>query len=118
VDISEYSDDMTIIIKFCKGLDPNIQNMVATLGEHAPKINEPEKWFEVVQKVSRNQDVNKAFLENNQRKTCPPPHPTFVTVRQPLIPVCPANPPESGLQSVPTPRPTYVKDGPAPLEVA
>ena len=33
MDVVEYLDDKAIVIKFCKGLDPNIQNMVATLGE-------------------------------------------------------------------------------------
>ena len=42
----EYLDDKTIVIKFCKGLDHTIQNIVATLRENAPDINELEKWFE------------------------------------------------------------------------
>ena len=46
VDIAEYSDDKTIVIKFRKGLDSDVQNMVATLGERAPGIDEPERWFE------------------------------------------------------------------------
>ena len=45
MDLAEYSDDKTIVIKFRKGFDPDIQNMVATLGEHASKIDEEEQWF-------------------------------------------------------------------------
>jgi len=94
MDVVEYLDDKAIVIKFCKGLDPNIQNMVATLGECPPKIDEPERWFKAVQKVSQNWDANEAFLESTLPKTFPPPQPTFITVRQPLIPVHPTNPPE------------------------
>jgi len=46
VDLAEYSDDKTIVINFHKGLNPIMQNTVATLGENAPDIDEPEKWFE------------------------------------------------------------------------
>ena len=46
MDTEEYLDDKTIVIKFCKELNPDIQNMVSTLGECAPKIDELEKWFE------------------------------------------------------------------------
>ena len=65
IDLAEYSDDKTIVIKFHKGLDPAIQNMVATLRENAPDIDKPKKWFEVAQKVARNQDANEVFLEGN-----------------------------------------------------
>ena len=39
---------------FHKGLDPIVQNTVATLGENAPDIDEPEKWFEAAWKVTWN----------------------------------------------------------------
>ena len=78
VDIAEYLDDKTIVIKFHKGLNPDVQNMVATLGECTPGIDKPERWFEAAQKVSQNWDANEAFLESNQRKTCIPPCSMFV----------------------------------------
>jgi len=61
----EYSDDKTIVIKFRKGLDPIMQNMVVTLGENALDIDEPKKWFEAAWKVGWNQDANEAFLETS-----------------------------------------------------
>ena len=65
VDFTEYLDDKTIVIKFRKGFDPIMQNMVATLGENSPDIDEPEKWFEPARKVTRDWDANKAFLETS-----------------------------------------------------
>jgi len=65
VDLTEYLDDKTIVIKFRKGLDPAIQNMVVTLRENTPDIDEPEKWFEAAQKLACNQDANEMFLEAN-----------------------------------------------------
>jgi len=117
IEVAEYSDDKTIVIKFGKGLNPDIQNMVATLGECAPEIDEPERWFNAAQKVSRNRDANEAFLENYPRKTHPLPCLTFATVRQPLVPVFPMNTTEPSPQSVPIPQPMLTKDGPAPMEV-
>ena len=65
----------------------------------------------MVQRVSRNQEANEAFLENNQRRTRPPPPCLmFVTVRQPPSP-------EPSFQNVPTPRTTLAKDSPTPMEV-
>ena len=38
IDIAEYNDDKTIVINFCKGLDPAIQNKVALTGDNAPGL--------------------------------------------------------------------------------
>ena len=45
---------LTYIIKFYKGLGPIVQNTVATLGQHAAKLEKPKEWFEAAQKVSQN----------------------------------------------------------------
>ena len=38
IDVVEYDDDKTIVINFCKGLDPAIQNKVALTGDNAPGL--------------------------------------------------------------------------------
>ena len=42
IDIAEYYDDKTIVIKFHKGLNPAIQNKVALTGDNAPDFDDPE----------------------------------------------------------------------------
>ena len=121
VDLAEYSDDKTIVIKFHKGLDPIMQNTVATLGENALDIDEPKKWFEATQKVSQNRDVNKAFLETSQSTVKANPRTSLAIPRLAV----PLTQPFSLLTfsfkaspwTMPVPNPVTSKDGPAPMEV-
>ena len=45
IDVAEYSDDKTVIVKFRKGLDPGIQNKVAEKGDLAPDFDDPRGWY-------------------------------------------------------------------------
>jgi hypothetical protein len=38
IDLAEYDDDKTIVIKFCQGLDLTLQNQVALLRDGAPDL--------------------------------------------------------------------------------
>ena len=62
----EYDDDKTVVIKFCKGLDPEIQNKVALTGDNAPDFDDPEGWYEAAQKAAWNWEANKAFVESSR----------------------------------------------------
>jgi hypothetical protein len=66
IDIAEYDDDKTIVIKFRKGLDPAIQNKVALLGDGTPDFDDPEGWYAAARKVARNREANEAFVESNK----------------------------------------------------
>ena len=51
IDLVEYNDDKTIVIKFQRGLDPALQNQVALLGDGTPDFGDPEGWYEAAQRV-------------------------------------------------------------------
>jgi len=63
IEVSEYSNDKTTIVKFRKGLDPGIQNRVALLGDLAPDFDDPRGWYKASRKVTWNKEANEAFLE-------------------------------------------------------
>ena len=63
IDLVEYDDDKTIMIKFWCGLDPALQNQVALVGDGAPDFRDLEGWYEAAQRVFQNKEVNKAFCK-------------------------------------------------------
>ena len=48
INIAEYDDDKTIVIKFHKGLNPAIQNKVALTRDNALDFDDPEGWYEAI----------------------------------------------------------------------
>ena len=70
IDIVEYDDDETIMIKFQCGLDPALQNQVALLGDGTPDFGDLEGWYEAIRRVFQNKEANKAFVEMNRGVTC------------------------------------------------
>ena len=69
IDVVEYGDDKTIVIKFQKWLDPAIQNKVALTGDNTLDFDNPEGWYEAAQKVAQNQEANEAFVEPSRGTT-------------------------------------------------
>ena len=59
IDVAEYNEDKTIVIKFRKGLDPAIQNKVTLTRDNAQDFDDPEGWYEAAWKVAWNQEANK-----------------------------------------------------------
>jgi len=53
IEVLEYNDNKTIVIKLHKGLDPGIQNKVALLGDLAPDFNDLRGWYRASRKLSR-----------------------------------------------------------------
>ena len=45
IDISRFSDNKTVVIKFWRGLDPGIQSRVALLGDSTPDFDNPKRWY-------------------------------------------------------------------------
>ena len=72
---SRYMDPKTLVVKFRKGLDPQIQNAVATMTNRRPSNTAPTAWY----KAARNMDQNRAFNEAFQS-----PHRTRTPLSSPL----------------------------------
>src|SRR5882762_6204744 len=58
---SGYTDPKTIVVKFRRGLNPQIQNAVATMASGRPSDTDPSRWYEVARMVDQNKATNEAF---------------------------------------------------------
>ena len=56
-----YTDPKIIVVKFQKGLDPQIQNTIATMAYGRPSDASPESWYEAAINVDQNHMANEAF---------------------------------------------------------
>ena len=76
-----YTDPRTTVVKFRKGLDPQIQNTIATMAYGCPSNPSPEDWYEVAKNVDQNRAANEAFKLACQASIPTPIHPTANPVR-------------------------------------
>ena len=56
-----YTDLKTTMVKFRKGLDPQIQNTIATMAYGHPSDASPEDWYEAAKNIDQNRAANEAF---------------------------------------------------------
>ena len=56
-----YTDPKTMVVKFRKGLDPQIQNTIAMMAYGCPSDASPEDWYEAAKNIDQNCAANKAF---------------------------------------------------------
>ena len=56
-----YTDPRTIVVKFRRGLNAQIQNVVATMAAGRPSDTSPEEWYSMARTVDQNRATNEAF---------------------------------------------------------
>ena len=56
-----YTDLKITVVKFRKGLDPQIQNTITTMAYGRPSDASPEDWYKAAKNVDQNCAANKAF---------------------------------------------------------
>jgi hypothetical protein len=56
-----YTDPKTIVVKFRRGLDPQIQNAVATMPNGRPSDVNPTSWYTAARNIDQNRASNEAF---------------------------------------------------------
>ena len=56
-----YTDPKTTVVKFRKGLDPQIQNTIATMAYGCPSNTSPDDWYKAAKNVDQNCAANEAF---------------------------------------------------------
>jgi hypothetical protein len=88
---SGYTDPKTLVVKFRRGLDPQIQNAVATMTNGRPSDIAPTAWYEAAKNIDQNRASNEAFrsahrtlIPNNLRtptQSSPRPLPTQAHVK-------------------------------------
>ena len=58
---SGYLDPKTIVVKLHRGLNPQVQNAVATMSSGRPSYANLDKWYSMARTVDQNQAANEAF---------------------------------------------------------
>src|SRR5882757_169635 len=56
-----YTDPKTLVVKFRRGLNPQVQNVVATMTAGRPSDTFPTAWYEAARNVDQNHASNEAF---------------------------------------------------------
>jgi len=81
---ARYSDPKTIVVKFRRGLDTQIQNAIATMPSGCPSDMVPMDWYTAARTIDQNRATNEAFRSSYQTPSVAPTpsHPaTFNTVQ-------------------------------------
>ena len=104
---SGYTDPKTIVVKFRRGLNTQIQNSVATMASGRPSDTNPAQWYDMARTVDQNRATNEAF-QSAYRGPAPTPRSTA-----PAFTVRPTPPamPQRHAHSLPTPG------NPVPMDV-
>ena len=88
-----YIDPKIVVVKFRKGLDPQIQNTIAMMAYGCPSDSSPENWYEAAKNIDQNRAANEAF------KTA---YRTPISTHPPINPL--RTIPQSLLQAPPVPH--------------
>ena len=67
-----YSDPKTIVVKFCQGLDTQIQNAIATMPSGCPSDMVPMDWYTAARTIDQNRATNEAFRSSYQTPSVAP----------------------------------------------
>ena len=76
---SGYTDPKTIVVKFRRGLNSQIQNSVATMASGRPSDSSPDQWYNAARTVDENRAANEAF-SSTYRSAPPSSRPTATSV--------------------------------------
>jgi hypothetical protein len=83
---SGYTDPKTIVVKFRRGLNPQIQNAVATMASGRPSDMDPSKWYEAARTVDENRATNEAFQSTYRTPVAPVSRPAGVFPLRSVLP--------------------------------
>jgi hypothetical protein len=73
VEEAEYLDSLSIVMKFRRGLNRDIQDQIAKLVQGRPEDDNPEGWYDAACMFDANQTANQAF-HGTQRAMVPTPN--------------------------------------------
>jgi Zinc knuckle len=72
VEEAGYSDGLSIVMKFWKGLDRDIQDRIAEMVQGRPEDDDPEEWYAAAWVLDANRAANQVF-HSTQRMVAPTP---------------------------------------------
>ena len=86
IDEAGYTDGLSIVMKFRRGLDRDIQDRIAEMMQERPENDDPEGWYDAARIFDANRTANQAF-HGVQRTPAPTPNArsTFLTPRAPFM---------------------------------
>jgi hypothetical protein len=61
VEEAGYVDSLSIVTKFRRGLDRNVQDWIAELVQGRPEDDDPEGWYSATRMFDANWTANQAF---------------------------------------------------------
>ena len=67
-----YFDPKTIAVKFCQGLDTQIQNAIATMPSGRPSDMVPTDWYTAARTIDQNWATNEAFRSSYRTPSVAP----------------------------------------------
>jgi hypothetical protein len=70
---SGYSDPKMIVVKFRRGLNPAIADVVATMAARRPDDLDPEAWYKAAIRIDQNQAASAAFRSAHHVVSQPKP---------------------------------------------
>jgi hypothetical protein len=76
ITLSGYTDPITVVLKFCRGLHPTTQDKIAESGTDRPKDNDLQGWLQAARRFDLNRLANEAFHYTSRR-------PATITTTQP-----------------------------------
>ena len=76
-----YTDNKTVVVKFRRGLDPRIQDAIATMTSGRPSDEIPSHWYSAARTLDQNRATNEAFRASYR---VPNSNPISVQTRQPV----------------------------------
>jgi hypothetical protein len=79
-----YTDPKTLVVKFRRGLNPQVQNAVATMSAGRPSDIAPTAWYEAARNVDQNRASNEAF-QSSFRSSAPTRPTTSGVLRPPTM---------------------------------
>jgi len=115
VDEAGYEEGLGLVMKFRRGLNPSLQNQIATLGQGRPKDDDPEAWYAAARLHEQSRASNTAFV--NSRPAPAPIRPAIPVRPNPFIPLrAPAAPTfQRAVNNFDTPNPSSAC--PVPMDV-
>jgi len=85
--LSGYSDNLAIVIKFRRGLNPTIQDKIAEMGRDRPDDRNPLGWYAAARRFDQNRRANEAFNSSSVRKPPPPSASSTFALPRPTPPI-------------------------------
>jgi hypothetical protein len=77
-----YTDNKTIVVKFHRGLDPRIQDSIATMTSGCPSNEIPFQWYNAAWTLDQNRAANEAFQSSYH---VPTSHSNPTQIRPPVL---------------------------------